>query len=112
MLLLQCRNAEHDVSVFVHGDGFIAAGRSEGRKHLSDTLKASYDIKEKTLRPEEEEVREVKILGRIITWTSDGLMMEPDPGQHELYWSNSVWTVRRLYLHLASRRSQACHQRS
>ena len=72
------------VALLVHGDDFVAAGRREGIQHLSRTLREHYELKEKTLGPGKEEELEIRILGRILTWTTEGLILEADPGHREL----------------------------
>ena len=45
-------HAEMDVWCFVHADDFVAVARSEGRKHLEDTLRAACEVKVDLAGPE------------------------------------------------------------
>ena len=56
------------VSLLVHGDDFVAVGRKAGRDYLSQTLRSHYEIKEKTLGPDDGDVKELRVLGRVLTW--------------------------------------------
>ena len=73
-----------DISLLVHGDDFVAVARSKGRQHLSQALRSHYEVKEKTLGPGVGEEEELRILGRTLAWTPEGLTLEADAGHHEM----------------------------
>lgn len=73
-----------NVSLLVHGDDFLAVGRKEGRQYLDDLLKNHYVIKAKTLGPDSGEDKQIRVLGRVLTWENWGIQVEADPGHHEL----------------------------
>ena len=69
-----------DVWCLVHGDDFVVVARQEGRDHIESTLRAAYEIKVDVAGPDPEDQKELKILGRIITFTPQGIQYEADPG--------------------------------
>jgi hypothetical protein len=66
--------------LLVHGDDFFNVG---ARDHLLKTLKAEYDPTTETIGPEEGDVKEMKILGRIVSYHPWGIQYEPDPNHAE-----------------------------
>ena len=74
----------HQTALLVHGDDFIAVGRSQGRHHLKATLEEFYEIKDKTLGPDHGQLQQIRVLGRVISWESWGLQLEGDPAHLEL----------------------------
>ena len=57
--------------------------RQEGRDHIEATLRAAYEIKVDVAGPDPEDQKELKVLGRIITFTPQGIQYEADPGHME-----------------------------
>ena len=72
-----------DIWILVHGDDFVVVARQAGREFVEATLRAQYEIKVDLAGPEPDDPKEIKILGRIITNTDNGLTYEPDPGHME-----------------------------
>ena len=58
--------------------------RREGRDHIEATLRAAYEIKVDVAGPEPNDAKEIKVLGRIITYTPSGIQYEADPRQGEV----------------------------
>ena len=78
----------------VHGDDFVVVARKAGRAFAEKTLRDTYEVKVDTAGPEAQDPKEIKILGRIVTYTDQGIRYEPDPGHkekviHELKLSDS-----------------------
>ena len=71
---------EKDIWILVHGDDFVVVARKSGRDYAEDTLRKAYEIKVENAGPEAEDNKEIKILGRIISYSFDGITCEPDPG--------------------------------
>ena len=76
-------HAARDIWMLVHGDDFVAVARSEGRAYLEATLRGSYEIKIDIAGPEEQDAKELKVLGRIVSYGPRGISYEPDPGHME-----------------------------
>ena len=73
------------VSVVVHGDDFTALGTSEGLGRYEQGMAAAFDCKLKgRLGPEEGDLKEVRVLNRILQITSRGIHYEADPRHVEL----------------------------
>ena len=73
-----------DVAVMVHGDDFVAVGDP---KHLAETeaiLAKKYKIKVEKLGPDDDDMKEVKILNKIVRITTEGIELEADPRHAEL----------------------------
>ena len=75
---------EMELNITVHGDDFLIVGPLMSIKWLNVKMRAKYDIKSQVVGPEEECDKELKILGRIIRWTSKGLEYEPDQRHAEI----------------------------
>ena len=76
-------HAEKDIWVLVHGDDFAVVAKQSGREYAEATLRAQYEVKVDIAGPEPQNPTEIKILGRIVTYTDQGFMNEPDPGNME-----------------------------
>ena len=75
---------EKEVAVMVHGDDFVAAGDP---KHLAETeaiLAKKYKIKVERLGPDDDDLKEVNILNKIVRITTEGIELEADPRHAEL----------------------------
>ena len=72
-----------DIWMLVHGDEFVVVAREAGRKHTEETLRKAYEIKVDVVGPIPTDPKESKILGRIITYSEEGLLYEADPGHME-----------------------------
>ena len=77
-------HAAKDVAVMSHGDDFVAVGNP---KHLAETesaLSEKYIIKTEMLGADTGDVKEVKILIKIVRLTGEGVELEADPRHAEL----------------------------
>ena len=69
----------------VHGDDFTALGTAEGLDKYESAMSQSVGCKLRgRLGEEESDLNEVRVLNRILTVTSNGLMYEADPRHVEL----------------------------
>ena len=68
----------------VHGDDFVGVGRKSELDKMRMALEETYRLKVEILSGEKEDVREVKILNKIIRWTDSGVELEADPRHAEL----------------------------
>ena len=72
-----------DVWILVHGDDFFCVSRRHGLDHTHKTLAAAFELKKEVIGPEPTDQKELKVLGRIVTYTSSGITCEADPGHLE-----------------------------
>ena len=75
-----------NLSVTVHGDDFLTTGPLSSLRWMEKQMKAKYDIKSEFLGPGSEGcAKEVKMLGRVMRWTEEGIEYEPDQRHAELF---------------------------
>lgn len=72
------------INLTVHGDDFAVVANAKQLQWFGDTMKSIYDIKMSTLGPDEGQVNEVRLLNRVLRWTSAGLEYEADQRHAEL----------------------------
>ena len=73
-------HASKDIWMLVHGDDFVTVARAKGRAYVEKTLRSQYEIKVDIAGPEAQDPKELKVLGRIITYEAHGITYEADPG--------------------------------
>jgi hypothetical protein len=74
-----------DIRIDVHGDDFTNLGHAENLEWLRTRFLTRYEIKDQGIfGPGENEVKEVRILNRIITWDEAGITYEADPRHADL----------------------------
>ena len=69
--------------MLVHGDDFLSIGEGPDQDYLYTTLKNSYEVKCERIAPTGP-VKQMRVLGRIISYTSEGLQLEADPQHAEI----------------------------
>ena len=73
------------IRTFVHGDDYVSVGMPSQLKWLEEQLMKKYQIKTQLLGPGEGQLKELKILNRIVTWRGEkGLTYEVDPRHVEI----------------------------
>ena len=70
---------EKRIRTVIHGDDFLSSGARADLRWLKASLERKLDIKTTVMGPAEGEVREMRILNRIVRWTEDGITYEADP---------------------------------
>ena len=78
------RHKGDNMSVMVHGDDFVAVGPKDATAKLQKTLESAYNIKRETMGDGEGEVRDIRVLNRIVRRESDGYRVEADLRHAEL----------------------------
>ena len=74
-----------DVNVVVHGDDFTALGNSDGLDKLERGMTETFECKLKgRLGTGGEDLKEMRVLNRIVRITPDGLLYEADPRHAEM----------------------------
>ena len=77
-------NADWDVRVLVHGDDFVAVGPRAGLKKCRELMENTYECKVQETGTEKDQERELRFLGRMISYVSSGIRYEPDPSTWRL----------------------------
>ena len=76
---------QRGIRTYVHGDDYVSTGTPDQLKWLQTQLEKSYQVKTQVLGPDEHQLKQVKILNRIVTWDEKrGLGYEADPRHAEL----------------------------
>ena len=73
-------HSSRDLWVLVHGDDFFSVGETDDQEYLRQLMQDSFEIKCNRASASGP-CRELRILGRIVSYTPDGLQLEADP-QH------------------------------
>jgi hypothetical protein len=68
--------------VVVHGDDFLVVARGAGRRYFEKIIRAVHEVKVSIAGPEPD-AKELRALGRMLTYRADGLALEADPRLHE-----------------------------
>ena len=77
-------NAARDISVTVHGDDFTATGDERSLTWFKSALSRKYDIKHSMLGPGDQDLKEVRVLNRVIRWTDESIEYEADQRHAEI----------------------------
>ena len=74
-----------DLSCVVHGDDFTFEGEAEDLKWIAEQMKEWFEVKVRgLLGPEEDDDKEVTILGRVVKWKEWGIEYQADPRHRQL----------------------------
>lgn len=70
----------------VHGNDFTTVGSKADLDWFRQQLESKHELKESSrLRPGKDDVKEGRILNRIVRRTAEGITYEADPRQHEKF---------------------------
>ena len=73
------------IATSVHGDDFTSLAVDSNLRWLSDQFKTRFEIKEKGIMgPDPQDIKEVRLLNRIITWGPKGIDFEADQRHAEI----------------------------
>ena len=74
-----------DISVVVHGDDFTFCGLEEDLLWIQKLMATWFEIKVRgMLGSDDQDDKEIVILGRIVKWTNEGIRYEADPRHRRL----------------------------
>ena len=76
-------HSQRNIQVYVHGDNFVAVAHRAQNKWFRDQLTSAYKIKTKLMGDEANE-SQVRILNRIVSWSSNAIEYEADPRHAEI----------------------------
>ena len=74
----------HNIRVVVHGDDFTVLGCTKSLDWFRGRIQARFEVKFKARLGPQEPTQSVRVLNRIVTWTSEGLVYEPDQRHAEI----------------------------
>ena len=69
--------------VVVHSDDFLVVARGAGRQYFEKVIRAAYEVKISIAGPSAGDEKELRVLGRVLTFMPDCVTLEADPRLHE-----------------------------
>jgi len=79
------RHESREIRAVVHGDDFTLIGSRKSLDWFKSRIEGRFEIKYKgRMGPREEDMKSVRILNRIITWTDQGIEYESDQRHAEI----------------------------
>jgi hypothetical protein len=79
------RNAKQDIVTVVHGDDFTSLAPEKSLRWLANEFKKKFEIKDRgILGPDPHDLKEIRLLNRIIAWEADGIRLEADQRHAEI----------------------------
>ena len=75
---------QRKIKVAVHGDVFVSEGFKKELIWTDKALGKEFSIKTEILGPDAGEVKELRVLNRVIKWESAGITSEADPRHAEM----------------------------
>ena len=77
------RHQKRDLVCVVHGDDFFVVARGAGRQYFEKIIRAAYEVKISISGPSAEDEKELRVLGRVLTFLPDCVTLEAGPRLHE-----------------------------
>ena len=77
-------HSTRQISLTVHGDDFTASASDADLAWLEEKFKVKFECKVEILGPGRNQLREVRILNRVVGWCKDGLLYEADQRHAEI----------------------------
>lgn len=69
----------------VHGDDFTTLGHEEDLNWLNNQFREKFEIKHRgRIGPDSRDLKEIRVLNRLISWTDGGIQYEADPRHAEI----------------------------
>ena len=79
------RHSSKDLSCVVHGDDFVFAGVESDLEWARQQMEKSFLVKViGRLGGDKQDVRELRVLNRVLSWRSEGIQLEADPRHQEI----------------------------
>ena len=85
----------------VHGDDFVFAGVESDLEWARQQMEKSFLVKVIVrLRGDKQDMRELRVLNRVLSWRSEGIQLEADPRHQEILiseleagraWAQHAW---------------------
>ena len=78
-------NQDRDTRVVIHGDDFTILGTEENLEWFRKKIQTKFEIKFRgRMGPDPTDMKSIRILNRIVTWTSEGIEYEADQRHAEI----------------------------
>ncbi len=68
----------------MHGDDFTMLGSRKQLDWLRGRIESKFEIKSEVLGPGPQHSKQIRVLNRVISWTEEGLVYEPDQRHAEI----------------------------
>jgi hypothetical protein len=75
---------ERKLKCYMHGGGFVTMGLDHNLKWMKTELERHYQLKTQVLGPDDSDLKQVRVLIRVIAWTNKGIQYEADPRHAEI----------------------------
>ena len=77
-------HASRGLRCYIHGGDFVTVGTDQNLQWMKRELEKAYEIKIQVLGPGKEDSSQVRVLNRVLTWSTDGISYEADPRHAEV----------------------------
>ena len=79
------QHATRDLRCIVHGDDFVFDGPEHDLRWAQARMEASFLVKViGQLGGDPDDLKELRVLNRVLRWTDDGILLEADPRHQEI----------------------------
>ena len=75
---------QRDIQLYIHGDDFVGVGENNNISWLQKQLDGAYDMKSQIMGDADNNVKQQKILNRIVNWRPSSIEYEADPRHAEI----------------------------
>ena len=79
-------NERRRISALCHGDDIVMVGRRKWLEEAHRAMTKKYDVKTKWIGPGKVDGRSGQVLGRVVTYSNEGIKYEADPDMQRLWW--------------------------
>ena len=73
-----------DIWAVVHGNDFLVIARRAGRDYFEEVIRGAYEVNIAAAGPCQGDDKELRVLGRVLTFRPDGVTLQADPRLHEV----------------------------
>ena len=87
------------IRTYIHGDDYVSVGKDQDLQWLKKELEQTYGLKTQALGPETQDLKQVRVLNRIITLKNEGIQYEADPRHVEILLRELGLEEQRQYAH-------------
>ena len=75
---------QRQIQLYLHGDDFVAVASTSQVKWLQQQQSHAYDMKSNIMGDSKQDVKQQKILNRVVTWYDRSIEYEADPRHAEI----------------------------
>ena len=73
-----------NLRAYVHGADFVIVGQLAALQWMRENIEKKYELTVEMLGPDKGQVKEVRVLNRVLRWTDKGIEYEADPRHVEI----------------------------